>query len=183
MKPFTVVYVGRGMSGRQTSLDSVVRAALGSSGVCVRDPYRTYSFVVDGRRIEGTISYERSRVAYDSLSEMLANAVVQSEVDLLAKADCIMFVLDSQRARQAVNRDELDKLRQDLTHRGVDLDTRAVVFQANKRDLPDILPMDELRSLYQSGRSVFVESIASRDVGTVDALRAGLALSERAVHL
>lgn len=83
---------------------------------------------------------------------------------LLASADAVVFVGDSTRSGLEDTRSHLDDLLRRL--RAQSGPPVGVVFQANKRDLPDAVPIDSLRG--QHGLGV-IESIASRGEGIREA--------------
>ena len=96
--------------------------------------------------------------------------VVRAQVERLSKTDGVVFMFDSQRARHEANVHFWQLLESDLrAFTGRELDTMPLVVQANKRDLPNILPMAEIRA-FARGRPV-IESIATLGVGTAEALR------------
>jgi len=65
---------------------------------------------------------------------------------ILKGVDGIIFVADSQEERMDANLESLENLRENLTEQGYDLDKLPFVIQYNKRDLPNVLPVDELRA-------------------------------------
>lgn len=83
---------------------------------------------------------------------------------LLSTADAVVFVGDSTRSGLEDTRAHLDDLLRRL--RAQPGPPVGVVFQANKRDLPDAVPLDSLRG--QHGLGV-IESIASRGEGIREA--------------
>jgi signal recognition particle receptor subunit beta len=62
---------------------------------------------------------------------------------LVEDADAVVFVVDSQRDQMAANRRSLDEVRPWLDREG--LPPVPVVYQCNKRDLPDPASLDEIR--------------------------------------
>lgn len=65
---------------------------------------------------------------------------------VLRGADGIVFVADSQRSRQAENLESLENLRQNLSDYGMSLDEMPFVLQYNKRDMNDVLTIDEMNA-------------------------------------
>src|SRR6185369_10731228 len=63
---------------------------------------------------------------------------------VLSGADGIVFVADSQPDRMDANVESLDNLRENLAEHGRDLSLMPHVFAWNKRDLDDVVPIDEL---------------------------------------
>src|SRR5262249_42062799 len=70
---------------------------------------------------------------------------------VLTGADGIVFVADSQVLRADANLESLENLRENLREQGRDLSVVPVVFQHNKRDLPDLLPVAEMDQLLNPG--------------------------------
>lgn len=99
---------------------------------------------------------------------------------ILKGADGVVFVADSQEERLDANLETLDNLREHLKEHGLDFDTIPYVLQLNKRDLPNILPVENLtRELRLKGEPV-VESVAVQGVGVFETLKevAKLVLAE-----
>jgi signal recognition particle receptor subunit beta len=65
---------------------------------------------------------------------------------LLADADGVIFVADSQRAQAANNTASFENLGDNLARLGRPLEKMPLVVQFNKRDLEDIEPLPELQS-------------------------------------
>jgi mutual gliding-motility protein MglA len=63
---------------------------------------------------------------------------------ILRGVDGIVFVADSQEQRMDANVEALDNLMSNLKEHGYDFNKIPYVLQLNKRDLPNILPVDLL---------------------------------------
>ena len=99
---------------------------------------------------------------------------------ILKSADGVVFVADSQEERLDANLETLDNLREHLRDHNLDFATIPYVLQLNKRDLPNILPVEELkRQLQVKGESV-LEGVAITGQGVFDTLKevAKLVLAE-----
>jgi len=100
--------------------------------------------------------------------------------------DGIVFVADSQTAMLDANRESLQNLRDNLRELGLDLNDIPMIFQWNKRDLKNIVPIETLeRELNAPGKQSF-QSIASDGTGVFETLRGitKLALANiKALHL
>jgi mutual gliding-motility protein MglA len=91
---------------------------------------------------------------------------------VLKGVDAVVFVADSQAARINSNIESLRRLEQDLRFHGYTLNDMPYVLQLNKRDLPNALPVDNLKSqLGFRGEPVF-ESVANRGVGVMETFQA-----------
>ena len=102
---------------------------------------------------------------------------IRDEIEEIAAADGLIMVLDSRLGREEANLKALEQLRRDLASRGIELASKAVVFQANKRDLEDIITMDWVRENFTTQRCAYVESSAMQHTGTLEAVRAVLHLT------
>ncbi len=91
---------------------------------------------------------------------------------VLQGADGVVFVADSQRSLWDENRESLDNLRENLSSWGMTLEELPLVFQYNKRDLPDIALPSELARLLDVGSRPAFEGVAVQGRGVLDTLRA-----------
>jgi signal recognition particle receptor subunit beta len=91
---------------------------------------------------------------------------------VLQGADGVVFVADSQRSLMDENRESLDNLRENLSSWGMTLEELPLVFQYNKRDLPDIALPSELARLLEVGSRPAFEGVAVQGRGVLDTLRA-----------
>jgi len=85
---------------------------------------------------------------------------------IMKGADGVIFVADSQRERMEANEISLEDLKENLAAYGFDIGTIPFVIQYNKRDLPNTVPVEELRSILNPGH-VYpdFESIAAAPSG------------------
>jgi signal recognition particle receptor subunit beta len=91
---------------------------------------------------------------------------------VLQGADGVVFVADSQRSLTEENRESLDNLRENLSSWGMTMEELPLVFQYNKRDLPDIALPSELARLLDVGSRPAFEGVAVQGRGVLDTLRA-----------
>jgi len=91
---------------------------------------------------------------------------------VLQGADGVVFVADSQRSLMDENRESLDNLRDNLSSWGMTLEELPLVFQYNKRDLPDIALPNEIARLLDVGSRPAFEGVAVQGRGVLDTLRA-----------
>ena len=99
---------------------------------------------------------------------------------ILKGADGVVFVADSQEERMDANLETLENLQENLRDHGLDFSTIPYVLQLNKRDLPNILPVEELRKHLQAKGEPVIEGVAIQGVGTFETLKevAKLVLAE-----
>jgi len=92
---------------------------------------------------------------------------------VLKGVDGIVFVADSQRPMTEPNRESLKNLRENLAEIGISFDTIPRVFQYNKRDLQNILSVDELNDALNPDRAVeWYEASATNGPGVFETLKA-----------
>lgn len=91
---------------------------------------------------------------------------------VLRGVDGIVFVADSQASRFQDSIDSLNNLQENLRDYGLDLDTIPFVMQYNKRDLPDAVPLDQLRAALNPGEKYpEYEAVATDGTGCRESLR------------
>jgi signal recognition particle receptor subunit beta len=91
---------------------------------------------------------------------------------ILKGVDGVVFVADSQVERMEANIESAENLRVNLAEQGYNLDAIPYVIQYNKRDLPNVVPVAEMRkTLNQKGVPDF-EAVASEGTGVFDTLKA-----------
>ena len=89
---------------------------------------------------------------------------------VLNGADGIVFVADSQAARLDANIESLDDLNTNLAEQGRKLSSMPHVFQWNKRDLPDLVPVGELDRRLNLFGAPAVATVATTGVGVFEVL-------------
>ena len=175
-----VVYVGPALSGRTTSLKSVLAEAGRSTKLHEISALTEYEFdrVVDGSvvRVVASVSAVRGWLWYEDPDQPGLDPRIRAEIDLLGRADGFVFVVDSQVQRGEAVREAYDRLNSDLRSREVDVFSRPTVFQVNKRDLRSLCSMDWVRQNLRADRAQYVESVASEGRGTSEAVDALLRL-------
>jgi len=99
---------------------------------------------------------------------------------ILKGADGVVFVADSQEERMDANLETLENLQEHLKEHKLSFATIPYVLQLNKRDLPKILPVDELKKQLQAKSEPAVEAVAVTGQGVFETLKevARLVLAE-----
>ena len=91
---------------------------------------------------------------------------------VLKGADAIIFVADSQREIREQNIESLKNMRENLIANNINPDDIPIILQYNKRDLPNILSIDELNKDLNGDRKYeYFESIAIDGVGVEDSFQ------------
>ncbi|HSD86129.1 MAG TPA: ADP-ribosylation factor-like protein [Kofleriaceae bacterium] len=93
---------------------------------------------------------------------------------ILKGADGVVYVADSQAARMEANIESLENLEQNLAAYGNSLKTTPHVVQYNKRDMPEVSSIAELRETLNLHKVPEFEAVAKTGTGVFDTLK-GLA--------
>jgi signal recognition particle receptor subunit beta len=88
---------------------------------------------------------------------------------VLAGADAVAFIADSQRASASANAYSYRDMEANLKSNGLDFDALPKVIQFNKRDLPDIKPLAEIRKAW--GDVPTFPAVATKGEGVVETFR------------
>lgn len=91
---------------------------------------------------------------------------------ILKGVDGFVFVADSRVEAMADNVEAMISARRLLTEEGYNVSDMPRVVQYNKRDLPDVLPLDILRQELNPGGVPDQKSVATQSVGTMETLQA-----------
>ena len=92
---------------------------------------------------------------------------------ILRGVDGIIFVADSASNRLRANAESMRNLRENLDEYNLSLDEIPMVLQFNKRDLPDAVPTEMLKSILDpQARFPSFDAAASSGVGVFETLRA-----------
>jgi signal recognition particle receptor subunit beta len=99
---------------------------------------------------------------------------------ILKGADGVVFVADSQEERLDANLETIENLKEHLKDHNLNFDTIPYVLQLNKRDLPNILSVEDLKKHLQLKGEPAVEGVAIQGHGVFDTLKevAKLVLAE-----
>lgn len=90
---------------------------------------------------------------------------------ILKGVDGVVFVADSQIERMEANIESLDDLRINLAEQGYDLDKLPYTIQHNKRDLPNVAPLENMNKLLNPRNVPFFEGVAPTGVGVFETLK------------
>jgi len=163
-----IVYYGPGLCGKTTNIHLIFhRIAPGQRGKLISlatETDRTLFF--DFLPVElGTIKNYKVRFhLYTVPGQVFYNATRKL---VLKGADGVIFVADSQRAMLDANLESLSNLRDNFAEQGVDLTDFPMVIQFNKRDLPDVLSVDEMNAALNPRHLPFYEAVAMTGEGVL----------------
>ena len=90
---------------------------------------------------------------------------------ILKGVDGVVFVVDSQIDRMEANLESLENLEDNLIEQGYDLSSLPFVIQYNKRDLGNILSVEELREMFNPTGVAEFEACATTGEGVFDTLK------------
>jgi signal recognition particle receptor subunit beta len=168
-----VVYYGSGLGGKTTNLEYVYsRVNPDTKGKMISlatETERTLFF--DFLPIDlGEIRGFRTRFhLYTVPGQVYYNA---SRRLILKGVDGLIFVADSQRSRLEANIEAMHNLYENMESYGYDVETIPFVIQYNKRDLPDIMSVEELRSVLNPRGVLDFEAVAIEGEGVFQTLSA-----------
>jgi len=168
-----IVYYGPGLSGKTTNLrhiysrmDSYSRGEL----LCLETP------------IERTIFFDLLPIKAGMIHDFQIHFQLMtvpgqvfygaSRKSVLKGADGLVFVADSQIPLLDANLENFDGLRKNLLEYNVDLNFIPIVFQYNKRDLDNLIPVETFNSLLNPLKLPFYESSAINGEGVFETLKA-----------
>ena len=163
-----IVYYGPGLCGKTTNIHLIYhRIAPNQRGKLISlatETDRTLFF--DFLPVElGTMKNYRVRFhLYTVPGQVFYNATRKL---VLKGADGVIFVADSQRAMMDANLESLANLRDNFAEMGIDLTSFPMVIQYNKRDLPDIMSIDEMNEALNPRNIPFYEAVATAGDGVL----------------
>jgi signal recognition particle receptor subunit beta len=168
-----IVYYGPGLCGKTTNLQYIYNKtnpeAKGKMISLATETERTLFFdflplalgEIRGFKTRFHLYTVPGQVFYDASRKLILKGV-----------DGVVFVADSQIARMEANLESMENLRTNLAEQGYSLDKLPHVIQYNKRDMPSVAPVEELRSLLNPNGMPDFEAIATSGDGVFDTLKA-----------
>jgi signal recognition particle receptor subunit beta len=91
---------------------------------------------------------------------------------ILKGVDGVVFVADSQSERMDANIESIRNLEENLREQGYDLRAVPYALQFNKRDLRNVVPVDQMYRTLNFKREPTFEAVATTGVGVFDTLKA-----------
>ncbi len=167
-----IVYYGPGLGGKTTNLryiyEHTTPTSRGELVTLDTQGDRTLYFDILPLNL-GTIKGYRVRFQLYTVPGQVFYS--ESRKIILRGVDGIVFVADSQVERMDANLESLEDLQENLKEYEYSFEDMPYVLQLNKRDLKNIVPVDEMkRQLVMKGEPV-IEAIAIRGVGVMDTLK------------
>ena len=167
-----IVYYGAGLGGKTTNLqyifDKTGEKQKGKMISLATETDRTLFFdflpldlgTVRGFKTRFHLYTVPGQVFYDASRKLILRGV-----------DGVVFVADSQGERMDANVEALENLQENLKEHGYDFTKIPYVLQLNKRDLPNAMPVEELKlGLTKKGEPIF-EAVAFQGKGVFETLK------------
>jgi len=168
-----LVYYGPGLGGKTTNLQHIYRrvdpSAKGKLISLATETERTLFFdfmplhlgEIRGFKVRLHLYTVPGQVFYDASRKLI-----------LKGADGVIFVADSQLERMESNIESLQNLEQNLGEQGLVLEKMSFVLQYNKRDLPNVVSIEDLQRALNTRNVPWFGAVASTGVGVFETLKA-----------
>ena len=167
-----IVYYGPGLCGKTTNLqyiyDKTNPTAKGKLISLATETDRTLFFdflplelgTVRGFKTRFHLYTVPGQVFYDASRKLILKGV-----------DGVIFVADSQVERMDANVEAIENLETNLKTQGYDLSAIPYVLQLNKRDLPNVATVDEMKRLLVRKNEPVFEAVAAKGPGVFETLK------------
>lgn len=168
-----IVYYGPGLCGKTTNLQYVYNKmnpdSRGKLISLATEMDRTLFFDFLPLELGKIRGFQTRFHLYTVPGQVYYNA---SRKLILKGVDGIVFVADSQEERMDANMESVENLKQNLVEQGIQLETKPYVIQYNKRDLPNVVPLETLQKELNPRSVPHFEAVATTGYGVFDTLRA-----------
>ncbi len=170
---FKIVYYGPGLCGKTTNIeyirDHVSPDRRGELVSLKTETERTLFFdflfldfgTIRGFKARFHLYTVPGQVFYDASRKLILKGV-----------DGVVFVADSQNARYEANAESMDNLKENLREQGYEFSKIPCVIQYNKRDMPNVDSVEDLRKLLNPQGLPDFEAVATDGQGVFDTLKA-----------
>jgi hypothetical protein len=168
-----IVYYGPGLGGKTSNLQYIYNKtapdAKGKMISLATEADRTLFFdflpldlgTVRGFTTRFHLYTVPGQVFYDASRKLILKGV-----------DGVVFVADSQKERMEANIESIRNLEDNLKEHGLDLKSLPYALQFNKRDLRNVVAVDELYRILNYKREPTFEAVATTGQGVFDTLKA-----------
>jgi mutual gliding-motility protein MglA len=168
-----IVYYGPPFSGKTTNLEHIYNKtnpdAKGKMSSLATETDRTLFFDFLPLALSEIRGFKTRFHLYTVPGQVLYDV---SRKLILKGVDGVVFVGDSQMSRIEENLESMENLRTNLAEHGYNLDKLPYVIQYNKRDMPEIASIEELRAILNPTKVPDFEAVAGTGVGVFDTLKA-----------
>ncbi|MBI5643206.1 MAG: GTPase domain-containing protein [Deltaproteobacteria bacterium] len=167
-----IVYYGPGLCGKTTNLQFIFKKtrpeAKGKMITLATETERTLFFDflplalgdIKGFKTRFHLYTVPGQIFYDASRKLILKGV-----------DGIVYVADSQVERMDANIESYDNMKINLEEQGYNLIQIPHVVQYNKRDLPNAVPVSELKKVINTGGVPDFEAVASEGTGVFETLK------------
>jgi len=167
-----IVYYGPGLCGKTTNLLYIYKkSSPESKGKMISlatETERTLFFDflpltlgnIRGFKVRFHLYTVPGQVFYDASRKLILRGV-----------DGVVFVGDSQVERMEANIESMENLRKNLNEQGFNLDALPFTIQYNKRDLPNVVPLEGMNKALNPKGVSFLEAVAPQGQGVFDTLK------------
>ena len=167
-----IVYYGPGLCGKTTNLQYIYKrtgeSQRGKMISLATETERTLFFdflplslgEIKGFKVRFHLYTVPGQVFYAASRKLILKGV-----------DGVVFVADSQIERTEANMESLDDLKYNLDEHGFELEKMPFTIQYNKRDLPNVVPVEELSSLLNPRGVPSFSSMANTGPGVFETLK------------
>ncbi|HZP00542.1 MAG TPA: ADP-ribosylation factor-like protein [Terriglobia bacterium] len=167
-----IVYYGAGLGGKTTNLQWIFDQTAGKAGgkmiSLATETDRTLFFdflpldlgTIRGFKTRFHLYTVPGQVFYDASRKLILRGV-----------DGVVFVADSQAERMDANLEAIENLQENLKEHGFDFLKIPYVLQLNKRDLPNAMPVADLKAVLVRKDEPVFEAIACKGIGVFETLK------------
>jgi hypothetical protein len=167
-----IVYYGPGLCGKTTNLQYIYKRT---------NPGRKGKLISLATETERTLFFDFLPLALGDIRGFKVRFhlytvpgqvfYAASRKLILKGVDGVVFVADSQIERTDANVESLEDLKINLAEQGYELDKLPYTIQYNKRDLPNVVPVDELNRLLNPNGIPYYEAVATTGIGVFETLK------------
>jgi signal recognition particle receptor subunit beta len=167
-----IVYYGPGLCGKTTNLQYIYRKTTpeqkGKLISLATETERTLFFDflplalgdIKGFRVRFHLYTVPGQVFYAASRKLILKGV-----------DGVVFVADSQIERMEANMESLEDLKINLAEQGYELEKLPFTVQHNKRDLPNVAPVEEMNAILNPDGIPYFEGVAMTGKGVFETLK------------
>lgn len=167
-----IVYYGPGLGGKTTNIQYVYKKTSGDNkGNMIKlntENERTLFFDFLPLELGEIRGYKTRFHLYTVPGQVFYEA---SRKLILRAVDGLIFVADSQLEKMEANLESLDGLEKNLAEQGYDISKIPLVFQWNKRDLPNVTPCEDLEKRLNKWGAPSFEAAAVNGEGVFETLK------------
>jgi signal recognition particle receptor subunit beta len=167
-----IVYYGPGLGGKTTNIQYIYqKTSAGNKGQMITlntENERTLFFdflpldlgEIRGFKTRFHLYTVPGQVFYEASRKLILRGV-----------DGLVFVADSQVERMEANIESLNGLQKNLLEQGYDISKVPMVMQWNKRDLPNVVPVEDMQYQLNKMKLPAFEAVATNGKGVFETLK------------